>query len=63
MFFPKQLLLTIVDTNMVVLNYCIALIFHRRHDSGAAGTTVKFQSDQAILNTKIEASRLRNVLR
>ena len=45
------------------LNFHIALKFDRHIGSNAAEVPVKFQSDRAILNTNLTASRLHEILR
>ena len=40
------------------LNYCIAFKFDKHLGSSAADVPVKFQSDRAILNTNLAASKL-----
>ena len=45
------------------LNCRIALKFDRNIGSTAAEVPVKFQNDQAILNTNLAASRLGEILR
>ena len=44
------------------LNFLVALKFDRHIGSSAAEVLVKFQSDQAILNTNIVALRLHMIL-
>ena len=44
------------------LNYRIALKFDRHFGSNAAEVPVKFQSDWAILNTNLAASRFHEIL-